>query len=59
MSGTGQAWRLQALLSPEVRIDTGWRHCTPAPTAGLFLGKQELEMQPPLEGNRATAQGKP
>lgn len=38
---------------PRRSEETSWRHRTPAPTAGLFLGKQELEMQPPLEGNRA------
>lgn len=38
MSGTGQAWRLQALLSPEVRIDQ-LETLHPSPHSRTILGE--------------------
>lgn len=51
MSGTGQAWRLWALLPPEIRIDQ-LETMQPNPHTRSILGETGTGAVPPVEGNR-------
>lgn len=60
MSGTGQAWRLWALLPPEIRIDQ-LETMQPNPHTRTILGETGTGAVPPVEGNRGAmaTPGKP